>query len=390
MDVSASTSFESSPDKRSSTYVGDNTLYDSALDHQLSTTAYKTCNGKQRTQFKVEKQNRIPKTEEHLDHIFQGDHSPATESYETDGLEEQLQQEFHLTDERDSLEQMFQFIPTLPKDRETYILCKRWLDTLKHTHKLEKHTVYRLLRKMEYQLTINGRLSAPFSDTANLEDLLEESSNEPSSEKTSDSGAFYLQKDLKEEHFHLERKINGLKLKIAALQIQTHHQQQKLRKLNLQNSHKSSFSRSIKKTLMGAARRSLQSQARETFPNHLISQIFEVFAGDEKLKEHFKTMDYELRKIVHKMCLHAYEQQKPAIEASVNEKVKSLKQKLIQKYENQLSKQEESQQKNALAMKQKCFNMLKQVLLTDCPDQCCGEEYLKQLEVLYEQEILKE
>jgi len=47
---------------------------------------------------------------------------------------------------------MFQFIPTLPKDRETYILCKRWLDTLKHTHKLEKHTVHRLLRKMEYQL----------------------------------------------------------------------------------------------------------------------------------------------------------------------------------------------------------------------------------------------
>ncbi|XP_016949206.1 traB domain-containing protein [Drosophila biarmipes] len=44
MDVSASTSFESSPDKRSSTYVGDNTLYDSALDHQLSTTAYKSCN----------------------------------------------------------------------------------------------------------------------------------------------------------------------------------------------------------------------------------------------------------------------------------------------------------------------------------------------------------
>ncbi|XP_052836185.1 traB domain-containing protein [Drosophila gunungcola] len=44
MDVSASTSFEASPDKRSSTYVGDNTLYDSALDHQLSTTAYKSCN----------------------------------------------------------------------------------------------------------------------------------------------------------------------------------------------------------------------------------------------------------------------------------------------------------------------------------------------------------
>ncbi|XP_017039789.1 traB domain-containing protein [Drosophila ficusphila] len=44
MDLSASTSFESSPDKRSNTYVGDNTLYDSALDHQLSTTAYKTCN----------------------------------------------------------------------------------------------------------------------------------------------------------------------------------------------------------------------------------------------------------------------------------------------------------------------------------------------------------
>lgn len=44
MDVSASTSFESSPDKRNSIYVGDNTFYDSALDHQLSTTAYKSCN----------------------------------------------------------------------------------------------------------------------------------------------------------------------------------------------------------------------------------------------------------------------------------------------------------------------------------------------------------
>lgn len=49
MDVSASTSFESNsgtPDKNAQSYIGDSTLYDSALDHQLSTTVYKSCNGK--------------------------------------------------------------------------------------------------------------------------------------------------------------------------------------------------------------------------------------------------------------------------------------------------------------------------------------------------------
>ncbi|KAH8383427.1 hypothetical protein KR009_008602 [Drosophila setifemur] len=47
MDVSASTSFESNngtPDNRTNSYIGDSTLYDSALDHQLSTSAYKSCN----------------------------------------------------------------------------------------------------------------------------------------------------------------------------------------------------------------------------------------------------------------------------------------------------------------------------------------------------------
>ncbi|XP_043068256.1 traB domain-containing protein isoform X1 [Drosophila bipectinata] len=47
MDVSASTSFESNngtPDKKGLSYIGDSTLYDSALDHQLSTTVYKSCN----------------------------------------------------------------------------------------------------------------------------------------------------------------------------------------------------------------------------------------------------------------------------------------------------------------------------------------------------------
>lgn len=49
MDVSASTSFESNngtPDKKGHSFIGDSTLYDSALDHQLSTTVYKSCNGK--------------------------------------------------------------------------------------------------------------------------------------------------------------------------------------------------------------------------------------------------------------------------------------------------------------------------------------------------------
>ncbi|KAH8312295.1 hypothetical protein KR044_010112 [Drosophila immigrans] len=48
MDLSASSSSNSllqTPDpKNKSSYIGDSTLYDSALDHQLSTTAFKSCN----------------------------------------------------------------------------------------------------------------------------------------------------------------------------------------------------------------------------------------------------------------------------------------------------------------------------------------------------------
>ncbi|KAH8242831.1 hypothetical protein KR032_002556 [Drosophila birchii] len=48
MDISASTSFESNngtPEgNNTNSYIGDSTLYDSALDHQLSNLAYRTCN----------------------------------------------------------------------------------------------------------------------------------------------------------------------------------------------------------------------------------------------------------------------------------------------------------------------------------------------------------
>lgn len=47
MDLSASSSNNSilqTPDQKSKSYISDSTLYDSALDHQLSTTAYKSCN----------------------------------------------------------------------------------------------------------------------------------------------------------------------------------------------------------------------------------------------------------------------------------------------------------------------------------------------------------
>ncbi|XP_017846656.1 traB domain-containing protein [Drosophila busckii] len=48
MDLSASTSFSNStmgtPEQKSKSYVDDATLYDSALDHQLSTTIFKSCN----------------------------------------------------------------------------------------------------------------------------------------------------------------------------------------------------------------------------------------------------------------------------------------------------------------------------------------------------------
>ncbi|XP_017031153.1 traB domain-containing protein [Drosophila kikkawai] len=47
MDISASSSFASNngtPEGKTNSYMGDSTLYDSALDHQLSNLAYRTCN----------------------------------------------------------------------------------------------------------------------------------------------------------------------------------------------------------------------------------------------------------------------------------------------------------------------------------------------------------
>ncbi|XP_030559378.1 traB domain-containing protein [Drosophila novamexicana] len=47
MDLSASTSSDSTmgtPEQKSKSYIGDSTFYDSALDHQLSTTNYRSCN----------------------------------------------------------------------------------------------------------------------------------------------------------------------------------------------------------------------------------------------------------------------------------------------------------------------------------------------------------
>lgn len=332
MDVSASTSFESSPDKRNSIYVGDNTFYDSALDHQLSTTAYKSCNGKHPNLYKALKilSSRDPRTE---GHVFQENHPFSSKAEKFQRSEKEV-------------------------DLSTY-----GQDT-----------------DMDHKLTEMGNQSASFTNPEYIGE---------SEEDEFPSRAIHEQKDLIDEHDQLDRKVNELKLKLVVLQIQTRHQKQTIENLKLQSSQKLSFSQSIKKTIMVAARESLQSQTPDTFPDHLISQIFAPFADDEKLNDHFKNMDYELKQIVQKMCRHAYESQKPFLKDTISEKIKKLKQRLIQKYEDQLDRQKKSQQRNALAMKQKCFDLLKQFLLTDCQDESCNEDYIKKLEALYEQEILK-
>ncbi|XP_070142682.1 uncharacterized protein [Drosophila kikkawai] len=255
--------------------------------------------------------------------------------------------------------------------------------------------------KMKYQLTPSGSSSVQPSSSLDieLEELQEEELQDEEcmqKEKFSDedfsnnSEDLYAYKHLLEERALLEREVNALKLKVLALQIQTNHHEKQLNKLCHENQQKATFSRSIKRNLMLATRQSLQSQTPETFPNQLLSQIFEGFSSDDKIfKNHFKKLDNELAQIVQTACVLAYKRRKPSLQINVAEKLKGLKQKLILKYETQLAEQDKSRPINNGAIKQQCFQMFKQFLRSSCRDTSFSREYLKQLEMFYEEEISK-
>ncbi|XP_020812971.1 uncharacterized protein LOC110187833 [Drosophila serrata] len=215
----------------------------------------------------------------------------------------------------------------------------------------------------------------------------EEFSDEDVSNDSLDLNAY---EDLFEENTRLERKVNALKLKVVALQIQTNYQENQLNKLRCEKKQKATFSRSINRNLLLATRHSLQSQTLESFPNRLFSQIFEGFPGDDKVfRNHFKNMDNELDLIVQKMCVHAYKSRKLSLQSTVAEKAKGLKKELILKYGTQLAERDKTRAINNCAIKRQCFHMFKNFLMSSIQDKTCAGNYLKQLENLYEQEISK-
>ncbi|XP_032310455.1 uncharacterized protein LOC6500866 isoform X3 [Drosophila ananassae] len=357
MDVSASTSFESNngtPDKKGHSFIGDSTLYDSALDHQLSTTVYKSCNDSKRS---------------------------------SDLSEQQLDNMFHK--QRQLIRTLSQVLPTT----DDYNLCMRWMDTLRHCTPSEKYARYRLVQEMEHQLSRHGHLGEPFTNPDNLdcelEDLLDACSEGTCEISEADSRTLNVNRDLKVEHTYLRREVNIYRLKVAALQIETNHQENQITELIDEVCQKTNGFNSIRGNIMASAHKSLKSQTAETFPHRLLSQIFESFTGDDHFTGHFAGLDYQLKCIVEKICADNYESQRKSTEESVKEKVKALKQKLIQKYDKQLEKQAQNQQADALAMKKRCFEMLKKYLLENFQDADCKPEFIKQLKTLYEKEILK-
>ncbi|XP_043068257.1 uncharacterized protein [Drosophila bipectinata] len=354
MDVSASTSFESNngtPDKKGLSYIGDSTLYDSALDHQLSTTVYKSCNDSKRS-------NDL--SEHQLDNMFQK--------------------------QRQLIRTLSQDLPTT----DDYDLCMRWMDTLRHCTSSEKYARYRLVQEMEQQLSRHGHLGPPFTNPENLDCELEQLLVE-CSEGTCEmeSSALNLNRDLKVEHTYLRREVNIYRLKVAALQIETNHQENRITELIDEVNQKTSSFNSIRGNVLAAAHKSLKSQTPESFPNRLLSQIFESFTGDDHFTGHFAGLDYQLKCIVQKICADNYESQKKSTEESVKEKVRALKQKLIHKYDKQLEKQAQNQQADALAMKNRCFEMLKKYLLENFQGPDCKPEFIRHLKALYEKEISK-
>ncbi|XP_017139845.1 uncharacterized protein LOC108154181 isoform X2 [Drosophila miranda] len=190
---------------------------------------------------------------------------------------------------------------------------------------------------------------------------------------------------LKLKHEELVRQIDTIKLNVSVLQIETNHVENKLRNLAQERELNGSFTDETKANLFAEATKALEAQTAVTFPTQFLSEIFSTVAGEEQLKDHFSNLDHELRAIVEKLCVDVYQLKKPTETKTVNRKIEALKEKLSKKYQKQINREEKSYKKRLAALKEKCFDMLQQVLQIDNRDNY-SKAFLKELKALYEQD----
>jgi len=191
---------------------------------------------------------------------------------------------------------------------------------------------------------------------------------------------------LKSEHTHLVRQMSTLNLQTAALKIETNHLEQREQQQQQLNFSELCFNQKIKSALLNSAQQALNEEEPIAFPKHFLTQIFSIFGYDQDFTKQCHHNDELLDKEVQKLCDREYEVQELRFKEKVKKKLTSTRTKLKEKYNAKLSKLEENQKLNVLKMKQKCYEVVRQLLIENCKDEKYIKSYLKELEALYTQD----
>ncbi|XP_034137916.1 uncharacterized protein LOC117589809 isoform X1 [Drosophila guanche] len=190
---------------------------------------------------------------------------------------------------------------------------------------------------------------------------------------------------LRVQHTELVRLIDAFKLRVSVLQIETDHAENAQLKVVQERKLKGPFTDTTKAKLYAGALKALEAQTSGTFPTRFISEIFATVADEAQLGNHFSSLDHELADIVDTLCVNNYKPKKESYEKTVKRKLDTAKEKLAKKYLERIDREEKSYQERAARMKRKCFNLLKQFLKNNIPDNE-NKVWLKELKALYEQD----
>ncbi|XP_022211446.2 uncharacterized protein LOC111066845 isoform X2 [Drosophila obscura] len=446
MDVSSS-SFESSSatmDNNSSSYTGDTTLYDSALDN-LSATAYKSCNDKTETS-NLGSRGQI--NEAQMNRIYHGNHRHVCRSrsvtksekhdfcmrwlnsFDSPNLKCNAEVSPRKTGSTKSGSRVSQklhkpWTNTLPvlleeSEQKTDATCScpmvseehheqgmkqgqldRWHGHMEasfiapsklkseqqstrsnrsmvsnNQYKLDMKLKERHIPQLGDHVTIQGHLEAAFRKPIKLKCV---------QKKNPDPIALQTHHKLRLQHTELVRQIDSAKLRLSVLEIEKDYAENALMKAIQERQLKGPFTDQTKANLFDEALKALEAQTAATFPTQFLSEVFSTVADEDQLSNHFSNLDNELCDIVDTLCVENYKLKKESQEKKVKLKLEALKEMLAKTYQKQVNREAKSYQKRAAALKNKCFDLLKQFLKNNIPENE-SKEFLKELKALYEKD----
>lgn len=193
---------------------------------------------------------------------------------------------------------------------------------------------------------------------------------------------------LKKEQDEKKHQLNTLMMEVSALRIKSDHLEKTLKMLQDQSYEELIRNQTIKPNVLEYAERALYAQEPADFPKEFLTTIFAMHSDDPNFRDHCQELDIELSKAVMQMGEDAYQTEKQCINEIKIHKMKSVREKLNNKYKAKQMRKEQEDRENLVLLKDRCFILLKQFIIehTRSENEQYIKSFLKHLKHLYAQE----